>query len=257
MRPFKRSLALATVLVIGSLGFAGEPAKEDKPDARLATVLRDWEKAANGVREIHYYFTETVDDRAFQTKDVTTGQVFYKKPDLVRIDWKPAEGEPRQLLLQGRKVHLFSARDKVEVIYPLPKEIGFPEHPERYPKDKGLVLHATGAFLEGMAFGYLALPVDQLKQSCAVRLKSQDEDWIVLELEPRGREMKADFIRMQVTLHAKVYQLRRLWFEQGNGNTVRLDVEKAVINPKDAITPKSIREGLPQGYKQIEYGKSD
>lgn len=57
---------------------------------------------------------------------------------------------------------------------------------------------------------------------------------------------------MEVVLSAKAFLIRRLWVEQPNHTTIRTDVQDAEINGMEAITPETIRKGLPQDWKQVE-----
>lgn len=101
----------------------------------------------------------------------------------------------------------------------------------------------------------LQLPIHRLKQHCDLQLKREDENWIYLEIKPRTPRYKADFSRIEVVLNAKTFHLKCLFVEQPNGNTVRTDVEKAEINGEVAITPETIRKGLPQDWKKVVVGK--
>lgn len=252
MRRSNCGLVLATLLVL--LNFdssSGEPTREETPEARLKTILNAYDKASQAIREIHYHYTQTEDDPIFGTKEHATGQVFYRKPDLIRIDWKSVKGETRYFVCQDRKLHLFSIQDRTEQIFPLPKEFGFPEHPEEYPKEEFLWKVAGGS-MERLAMQYLQLPIHELEKNCQIQLTTENKDWIALWIKPRTERFRTQFQQIQVVLNAKTYQVQRVWLEEPNGRRIRIEVEKAVINPTERITPESIRKGLPQGWKQWE-----
>ncbi len=255
MRRHGRGFVVAGLLILAGLGSAfAEAPKNEQPD-RLKTILAEYEKASNAIREIHYEFKRTDTDPIFKQKTTGTGQVTYRKPDLVRIDEKMEKEETSHFLFMDRKIHLFNHLRKTEMIFgPLPKEFGYPEHPEVYPKSDGFWgnLLNPGVWLVGPASLYLPLPIRHLEQTCQLRVTSEDEHWICLVVKPTERGMKGSFEQMEVVLNAKTYHIRRVCLYEPTGRMVCVDVEKAVINPKEGVTPETIRKGLPQGWKQEE-----
>ena len=47
------------------------------------------------------------------------------------------------------------------------------------------------------------------------------------------------------------HRVRQLWFELANGNETVYDIEE--FDSRATVTPQSIREGLPRGWKRIEH----
>jgi TIGR03009 family protein len=250
-------IVLAAALVLAGIGLAaGEPAREDKAATRLKAILAAWEKANQSIQEIHYDFTRTDVDTTFNTKKVATGRVVYKKPDLLRLDEKETTGETTHWLVADGKLHWFVGSRKTEQIYHLPKDSTFPQFSEPDWKDKGfwekLFIFAV---TESTALLYLNYPIRQLEQNGEVWLKSEDENWICLTIKPHSPRFKNRFQQMEIVLNARTYQVKRVWQEQVNGFTMRIDRENVVINPRETITTESIRKELPQGFKQVEMGK--
>ena len=66
-----------------------------------------------------------------------------------------------------------------------------------------------------------------------------------------GITIRLHLKRMRVVLSRDGYWGRQLWLEHGNGNEVTLDFERPDTDPRPPITPESIREGLPKGWKRF------
>jgi len=95
---------LLSILAAGLLIAADtpkQPAKKavDKPkdDARLDAVLQDWERATTHLRDMHCQFVMTTEDRTFGDKTTAHGELFFKNPDLLRVDVKNDKGELQQI----------------------------------------------------------------------------------------------------------------------------------------------------------------
>jgi hypothetical protein len=227
---------------------ADEAPAEAKQTERLKQVLDEWEKAASSVKEMHYHFTLTKDDRTFGTKTVTTGQVFIKMPELIRLDETDAKGETTYYLYEKRQLHCFEPESKTERIFPLSEEFGFPEHPEKYPDKGGDFL--LGTCLEGGSRQYLRVPLREMEANCDLRLTKEDKNWIYLEFTPRSPEYMVGIMRYVVVLDAQTYQIRMLWHQRVDDNRVQVDIEKRDTKPNPPITSESIRKGLPTDWKQ-------
>ena len=235
-------------LILSMACHADETPADTKQTERLKQILDKWEKAANSVKEMHYHFTLTVDDRTFETKTVTKGQVFVKMPELIRLDWTDEKGDTAYYLYEKRQLHYFDPKSKTECIIPLPKKFGFPEHPEKYPP-KGIDW-LLGAFLEAGSRHFLRVPLREMQTNCDLKLMKEDKNWIYLEFTPRTDRHEADFSRCMIVLDAQTYQVHMLCYQLPNRNTTRIDIEKRETNPDPAITPESIHKGLPTGWEQ-------
>lgn len=259
MHAWAQQLLLAgLLLIVGAGPGSAEPPAKDKPNPRLKAVLAEWEKATQSIRQLHYEFVRTEEDTTFNTKVVATGQVYFKKADLFRMDTRSEKGETEYLFVAEAKLHQFRNRDKTEVVEPLSE--GFKKAPFQYPerpeKPRGfweaLARFWLDFWTEPLAMECHQFPIRQWEKHCDVTLKREDENWIYLEINPRTQTFKADFQRMEVVLNAKTFHLRRIFFEQPNGSAVTTDVDKPEINGTEPITLESIREGLPQGWRTEE-----
>ncbi len=251
----QRCLVAGLLIVAGADPASADPPAKDKPNPRLKAVLAEWQKATQSIRQLHYEFVRTEEDTTFNTEVVSTGQVYFKKADLFRMDTRSKNGETEYLFVAEAKLHQFRNRDKTEVVEPLSE--GFKKAPFQYPerpeKPRGFweswLRFRLEFWTEPLAMLCQQFPIRQWEKHCHVTLKREDENWIYLEIKPRTPCFKADFQRMEVVLNAKTFHLRRIFFEQPNGSTVTTDVEKAEINGAEPITLESIRKGLPQGWK--------
>src|SRR5206468_1844777 len=99
----------------------------------------------------------------------------------------------------------------------------------------------------GVYWLFGGLPVRDLSRRFDVRLAQEDAWYIYLDLQ--GEQLrKGGYHRMRVVLVKDSFQVRQFWFELPNGNEITFDFMKHDTNAK--ITPESIREGLPQGWKR-------
>ena len=228
---------------------------DDKPmDAeqgkRLKEVLDEWEKSSKSVREMHYRFTQTEDDRTFQTKTVRKGQVFVKMPELIRIDLTEPSGEATYVIYLKRQIHLFRTFDKYEGVLPLSEEYGFPEHPEKYPR-KDFVESLLGWELESiMPAIMLQPPLGAAHGKSGFRLNKEDENWIYLDAKPQTKESRCDLKRYQVVLDAKTYQVRRIWFEMPNGSRIWYDFEKSIRSQIHRSRPRRFARACRKSGKE-------
>src|SRR5207248_3730515 len=103
---------------------------------------------------------------------------------------------------------------------------------------------------------FAGLPVRDLPKTFRLRLAKEDRYYVYLDLRPRSSEHRADIKRMRVVLARDGYWGRQLWLEHGNGNEVTLDFERPDTDPRPPITPESIREGLPKGWKRFKIGRA-
>lgn len=227
MHAWGRRLVLMGLLVLAGAGpgLADPPAK-DKPNPRLKAVLAEWEKTTQSIRQLHYEFIRTEVDTTFNTKVASSGQVYFKKPDLFCMESRLPNGEIEYVLLADGKLQQYRARERRQmIILPI-----FWSEPM-------------------MIYYFHQLPIGQWEKDCDVTLRLEDENWICLEIKPRTQQQKADFERMEVVLNAKTFQVKRLFFEKSNSSSVTMDIEKTEINGKVPMTLESIRKGLPQGRK--------
>src|SRR5207302_300055 len=66
---------------------------------RLRSLLNDWANANDRVKEMHYRFRLTREDHLYGSKKVWQGEVFLKRPDLLRVNVNDAAGKWKWVLL--------------------------------------------------------------------------------------------------------------------------------------------------------------
>jgi TIGR03009 family protein len=227
-----------------------EPATE--ADAKLDKVLREWARAADSVKQMHYCFRRTEADRATNDKTILTGEAFVRKPDLLRIETRDDTGELWDLLVcKGKEIHQFSPISHTQNVFMVPESLGFPEKPERYGGN--WVERGAGRMLELLSWEYRGYPVRDLKARFEMRLTKEDEYYTYLEFTPRSKSDRDEFRRMRVVLMRERRWVRQFWMEAGNGRTVTLDYEEPDTNPKPPVTPESIMKNLPEGWKRTAW----
>ena len=246
-------MALTLPFVAATLWSAPAPPADEKAeaDARLDAVLREWAQASDVVRESHFKIRVTAADPVLDTTTDSGVEVFVRKPDLMRVDFKDAKGNfQHSFVCRGRTIHQWDASRKEERVTSLPPEFGFPEKPERYPD--GFLNSLLGKGLEWLSWLSFGPPVRDLKARFDLRLTKEDDSRTYLEIKPRRPRDRRDFSRIQVVLESKTFRIRRLWREQSDGVETTFDFEPPVGDSTEAITPESILKGLPEDYKKVD-----
>jgi hypothetical protein len=247
-----RAILCSLALLVGfglSRGQAAAPPPRT-PRLELSDVLEKWAEAADKRGPVRYRFTQTNEDMAFKTKEVFQGIVRMRKPDLLRVDW--GEGEKKEILLFARKSnHWFRFKDKSESIFPKPADCTFlgEKTPRRsFWENLGAVW--SGEWLQQEIWWLFAgLPVRDLSRRFEVELGKVDRWYVYLDIRPRQDQDRSNFKRMRVVLEKKGFQVRQLWMQRINDNTTTWDFKAPIAEP--GITGKSIRKGLPSGWRQV------
>jgi RNA polymerase sigma factor (sigma-70 family) len=232
---------------------AREP--ERKPESRLEAVLCDWAKASDAVRETHYKFTQTTKDKTFDRTEVRRGEVFFKKPDLLRVNVVDEKGKPTEVLLwEKRALHLLNFKERNETIAPLPPDFPYQGRPNPSPKTfwgRFALLSDLGPIV----WPFAGFPVRQLETRFDLRLAKEDQYYSYLDLTPRTPADKAFFQRARVVLNRDGLWVRQLWFENPNNSDVTYDYEKPNTAPVPPITRDLLLKGLknlPPGWKRLD-----
>ena len=216
----------------------------------LTWCLREWAKATDAIRSMHYRFTQIEKDKVFCETHKSEGEVQLLKPHLLRIDRR--EGSRSTVLLfTGETIHLYNSAKKTELIFKQPEDGSFcGGKPSATPWADILSGKAMGEGLRQFAFWLFAgLPVRELPKRFQVLLAKEDAWYVYLDILPRHARDKGYFDRMRVVLHKNGFRVRQIWLQHLNGNEMTLDFPRAGVKAK--ITPASIREGLPRDFERI------
>jgi hypothetical protein len=245
---------LVLLLVVGISTSEGRAAAPPRPAWDLDGILREWARASDGIHSVRYRFTQTEDDRIFNTRKVRKGEVQLLKPDLLRVDLDIPHRRTI-LLFTKDKIHFFNPDRKTESIFPKPADRSFlgESTPARSLMDFFRLILSGVAFQEGFQqwvyWVFAGLPVRDLTQRFNVRVTKQDAWYVYLEMQ-RG-PLDSSFINsLNVVLQKDSHRVRQLWYEHRNGNRTTIDIEKPDTSAK--VTSESIRKGLPQGWKRFD-----
>ena len=250
MSRLMRTIWTLPFLAAAALAAPAPPADEKaEADAHLDAVLREWAKASDAVREAHFTIGVTETDPVLDTTTSSGVEVFVRKPDLMRVDFKDAKGDfQRSFVCRGRTIHEWDAPRKEERIYSLSPEFGFPEKPERYPDD--FLNSIRGKVLECLSWLAVGPPVRDLKLRFDLRLTKENNNWTYLEIKPRKQDRR-EFRRIQVVLESKTFRIHRLWIEQPNGAETTYNFDPPG-GSEESVTPESIGKGLPEDYRKVD-----
>jgi RNA polymerase sigma factor (sigma-70 family) len=234
--------------------------KEDKKEkTSVQEILRRWTEADQRVRESHWRFERTINDRTFGQKIVSKGQTSIKKPDLFRVDIQNKDGGMEEILLgESGRLHRFDFRQKCEHIGSLPKDLSLGLlHPEGYRParrtTKILFIFEINWEMLNQEFSWTVLGPQPrtLPSLFDVHLVKEDRWYLYLEITPKDSEDKKSLKHARVVLDRDSYQVRQHWWELPNDNSVCIDYLDRQTNPQPPITRESLLKGLPtKGWKR-------
>jgi hypothetical protein len=143
--------------------------EESKADPRLETLLQQWKKADQEIREFHCIFQLTTEDRILKDKETTHGEVFFKKPDLVRVDSKDKNGKLSQIwVFQGKTIRFYYSRNQTEGV--IDEEI--------IGRDNKMdwLIKWLAPWFESVRCLFTALPFDETEKRFDFHLNKEDKD---------------------------------------------------------------------------------
>ncbi|HEY7424668.1 MAG TPA: hypothetical protein VH682_10605 [Gemmataceae bacterium] len=228
------------------------PKKESKAESPRDAVLHKWAKADEGVREEHFQFTRTEKDNTWDTRTVTKGEVYVKKPDLWCVELRDKDGKMERIwLLESKRLHNFDFAAKTERVFPFSIDV------VPVGDTGGLRLSESflGISLKGwetqFRWSMIGVQARDFSTHFEVRLTKENQWYSYLDITPRSREGKSWFHRARVVLNRDGYRVRQLWMESANGNEVVTDYSSRRTNPDPPITRESLLMKLPNGWKRI------
>jgi|GEM_PF-3466492 len=210
-------------------------AKEAAANDRMEVVLREWAKADRDINDLHCKFRLISEDRVYGTKETKDGEAWIKKPDLWRIDIKPARTGATQIyVLTDKEVGWTHGSEKVHILALPPKGIHEPIKFLWGTFDLASLLRAT-------PFG---IPVGDLQTYYAVRLVGEDKYYSYIELLPKSDNDRASFTSTQLALTRKTQLLRLFTHLEPNGNRITWDILDLQTNVNPPITRAIILKNL-------------
>ncbi len=252
LKPVKIGVAvffgLITTAVFPAALTPTAPAAEKKSegDARLATLLREWEKADHEVRELNYSFQSTMEDRILRDKQISRGEAFVKKPNLLRIDWKDEKGKFWKTWIWSNGFLREYDSEKKEIwILRISSDLS------KESLDRGWLLNGICRQMhQGLKWFYIGFPVNEMRRDYLFRLNKEDKYWAYIKIDPRT-EREGDFKDLEVVLNQKTHLVRQIRCVDCCGRRVMWDFEQVEINPTPAITSESIFKNLPKDWKKV------
>lgn len=237
--------SLLFAMIVGGAVFGREV--QQTAVGPVQDVLANWAKAREAVLQSHCTARVTTTDQVSRSMTKSTAEIWYRKSDLLRVDFKDEKGAlSAAVFCKGREMHLYT--DGEELVTQLDDAYGFPDRPDRFPVT--LTGKLKGACLEGACRIANTVPVKTLQARYEVRRIQRETDWIAIELQPRTPKDREEFQRMQVVLSSKDFQVRRLFIRQP-GQDLLVDYDEP--DTKTPVTSESITKGLPVGLKRQEW----
>lgn len=239
MRSFR--LALAGLLAAGSLNAQQTPklqtpqpvAPAAAAPTRLDALLGRWEQEMARIESLKVTCQRTDTDKVSMRTDTYTGGMKYMKPNLALMEMQRKDRTDiyEKFLCTGTYIYQFM---------PQTKEILLIALPPGQKADDNLV-----SFL----FGMKAL---EAKRRYDLRLVKEDPNYIYIEIVPKLASDKADFQKARLTLNARTFLPRMLWYMEPNGNEKNWDLAKVETNVKVDRTDFAPPTKLPAGWRMVQ-----
>jgi TIGR03009 family protein len=221
-----------------------------KGDRQLDELLAAWEKADKAVKDVHTTFVLTREDTTFRSKEVTRGESWSKKPDLLRFDFKSDQNKLTEIcVITTAEMRFFDFKERQEKVFELPK--GFPES----SVDQGWIMGLFARVCEWNKWIYLGFPVAELKSRFAVRVYKEDKDYFYLEMKPKLKRDRGDFEVFNVVLTKNTFATRTIVVVESSGKRATWDFQRVDPNVVPAISRESISQDLPGGFTRLSFPK--
>jgi outer membrane lipoprotein-sorting protein len=219
--------------------------KKSETDARLETLLQEWEKANQDAREIHYNLQCTIEGLA-SNKQTSRAEAFVKKPSLFRIDWKDEKEKIWMTWIRNNGFFYEYDLDERQIhILRISSDLS------EDSLDRDWLLNGICHQMHrGLQWFYIGFPVNEMRQHYLFRLNKEDKYWAYIRIDPRGHK-EGEFKELEVVLSQKTKLVRQIRCVDGYGLKMIWDFERVETNPTPAITLESISKNLPKDWKKI------
>jgi hypothetical protein len=221
------------------------PPSSPKEQERLGTIFQGYEATRLTRMGIRYRFKRTEVDPTFNTRDIFSGEVVMKDPDLYRVEIRNDKGQLAELFVwNGNAVYMAKFHQKETCVFE-PSCTRDSEEARRHNE-------CLDGFRKMLTGHFIGLPIDEVKTSFHFQLEQEDKDWIYLKLLPRTSSVKANYQRTRVKLDRKTFRIGQIWYGQANGSEVFWDFEMP-IKEKQPITEEALLQDFPK--KQVRFPK--
>jgi TIGR03009 family protein len=236
-----RALGLTlTTLVLAGVVLARQPAAAPPADnAALDRYLLSWEKSMESINTLFAQVKRTEKDTTLDSKQVLVGKAYFKRSGkganavnktYLQMSLEGKEEIAEKFICTGSYAYQF---------LPAEKKIKYFEVPR--PK---LGQESDGNFL---TFPF-RMKAEQAKKRYDLHLAKEDKDFVYMDILPRTREDKEDFVRAQVVLSKETFLPCQLYFVSANRSETIWNVSSAqknvVLNERIFDAPRK-----PDGWK--------
>lgn len=187
-------------------------APKPKLDAETEALLQKMEKQAKKIESISCDFALTRYSHVFEEKSVKSGKLYYRKPELVRIDFE--KPDKRQFFVNQERW------------YDYRPEANYVRTGRRDKKKSDSEVWALDLWKSP----------EKLRQDFAVKLvgteKKDKQALHLLEVTPRDKKTKTEYIKALFWIDEKLYLPVRIKCFEKSEDTVTYEFKKMKINPK-------------------------
>jgi TIGR03009 family protein len=200
-------LTLMILLLAGAV-LARQPAAAPPADnAALDHYLVSWEKSMESISTLFAQLKRTEKDTTLDTKQIFVGKAYFKRTGkganevnkaYVQMSLEGKEEIAEKFICTGSYTYQF---------LPAEKKIEYFEVPRPKPGQESEDNFLTFPF---------RMKAERAKKRYDLRLNKEDQKHVYLDVLPRTREDKEDFVRAQVVLSKETFLPCQLWFVSAN-----------------------------------------
>jgi outer membrane lipoprotein-sorting protein len=228
--------------------------QENKPDDKLAAVLKKWEAAESGVKDVRRVIERSRYDAVFRETIVNYIEALGKKPDLLRFEVKNAKKEPTSTIVwSGNRIRIFDhARTIVTECDILLKR------PDGWSDPAGMAAFLISSYvgfqehLQLNKWFCLGFDVRQLADRYTLSVLKEDEHYYFIRAKPH-RLADSQFDSILIAIGKTDLLVRGMRLHEPTGNTTTLDCTKVMTNLTSPVTTEMVEANLPQGWDKQEF----
>jgi hypothetical protein len=220
---------------------------DEGPD--LAKVLRACDQTRNQIQSLHGIYKITHLDHVLCRQSVSQAEVWYVRPDFLRIDLH--SNQPQRTVLICTKNELTSLDFDHERQHVCDRAATIKSRPES-GFFAGLFWLAEGGFELEMEDRWrqaiLGMNMEEAANRFKVSIAKQDQNYVFLSLTPRLAQDRLDLAGLYLALDKKSYQVSAALFREPSGNEVKVESTKIELNPQPPIKPEAVLKDMPKGW---------